>query len=72
MNSAPDPELIRRLGATPPPSVGALTPEEQARLTEIIRGARRKQAQDLAEAFDAALKHIPFPIRGLVKKTLLG
>ena len=67
-----DPRLIELLGATPPASVSALSDEDQARLVQVIAGARKKQTRDLAESFDAALKHVPFPVRGLVKKTLLG
>jgi tRNA A37 threonylcarbamoyladenosine modification protein TsaB len=66
-----NPELVRRLGATPPASVRALSADDQQRLADIITNARRKQAQDLVDSFDAALKHVPFPLRALVKKTLL-
>lgn len=65
-----DPALTKWV-PTPPASVAALSEESQARLAEIIANARAKQASDLAAAFEATLKHVPFPIRGLVKKTLL-
>jgi hypothetical protein len=68
--STPDPALTRWL-PTPPAAVTALAPAAQARLAEIIADARAKQGSDLAAAFEATLKHVPFPIRGLVKKTLL-
>jgi hypothetical protein len=70
--SATDPRLVELLGAPPPASVSALSDADQARLVKVIAGARKKQTRDLAESFEAALKHVPFPVRGLVKKTLLG
>jgi hypothetical protein len=70
--TSPDPTLVQLLGGTPPAAIVALPLADQARLAEILSGARRKQARDLAASFEASLKHVPFPIRGLVKKTLLG
>jgi len=70
--SATDPRLTQLLGAEPPAGIAALSEADQARVVDLIAGARKKQSRDLAESFEAALKHVPFPIRGLVKKTLLG
>jgi hypothetical protein len=70
--SSIDPRLTQLLGAAPPAGIAALPEAEQATLADIIATARKRQARDLAESFEAALKHVPFPIRGLVKKTLLG
>ena len=67
-----DPRLVQLLGGQPPASIAALPEAAQAKLVEIVAGARKKQSRDLADSFDAALKHVPFPVRGLVKKTLLG
>ena len=67
-----DPRLLELLGAAPPASVSELSAADQARLVQVVAGARKKQTRDLAESFEAALKHVPFPVRGLVKKTLLG
>jgi hypothetical protein len=36
----------------------------------VIADARRHQARSLAEAFEATLKHVPFPVRGVVKRVL--
>lgn len=70
------PEEVERLraelGATPPESVAALDPEVVADLATAIRDARRAQAAALAEAFEATLKHVPFPVRGIVRKVLTG
>lgn len=62
--------LAALLGAAPPDSVDGLPEAAQAELAELITTARRRQTADLARAFDAALTHIPFPLRGLVRKVL--
>jgi hypothetical protein len=64
--------LEELLGTAPPPGVAALPDADRARLVMVIRAARRKQAADLEASFHATLKHIPFPLRGVVKKALLG
>jgi len=69
--SASDPRLVQLLGVDPPAGIAALSETDQAKVVDLIAGARKKQSRDLAESFEAALKHVPFPIRGLVKKTLL-
>jgi hypothetical protein len=60
------------LGTDPPASVAALDPAVRDRLADIVAAAKARQAADLAQAFDATLKHVPFPARKLVKKVLLG
>lgn len=71
-----DPDVDERLqtllGAPPPPSVRALDPEARAALAELLADSRRRQAQSLQQAFTASLKHVPFPVRGIVKRVLLG
>jgi hypothetical protein len=64
--------LERVLGVAPPAGVAALSDDERAKLLAVIEHARRKQAEDLEASFHATLKHIPFPLRGVVKKALLG
>lgn len=64
--------LERVLGVAPPDGVSALPENDREQLLEVIEHARRKQAEDLAASFHATLKHIPFPLRGIVKKALLG
>ena len=66
----PDEALRELLGAEPPDGVLALDAETRADLAEIIADARRHQARSLAEAFEATLRHVPFPVRGIVKKVL--
>jgi len=70
MTQSEDP-LTRMLGAGPPAAVAALDEAVRAELATVIAEARRKQGADLQEAFAAALKHVPFPVRGIVKKVLL-
>jgi hypothetical protein len=67
----PDERLRELLGAEPPASVLALDESVRHDLAEIIVDARRRQAAALAEAFEGTLKHVPFPLRGIVKKVLL-
>jgi hypothetical protein len=70
--SEPDDDLRTLLGADPPASVLALDPADRAALAELVRDSRRRQTRSLEESFTAALKHVPFPVRGIVKKVLLG
>jgi hypothetical protein len=65
-------DLADLLGAEPPRGVVELDADDQARLAQLVRAAREKQARDLDAAFTATLRHVPFPVRGLAKKMLLG
>ena len=68
----PDDDLRALLGTDPPASVRGLSAAEQDQLADLVRGAKQRQERTLEEAFVATLKHVPFPIRGLVKKVLIG
>ncbi len=68
----PDDDLSTLLGAEPPATVLALDAGACADLVELVRDARQRQTHSLEDAFTAALKHVPFPVRGIVKKVLLG
>lgn len=68
----PDDELRALLGIDPPDSVLALDAAAHAELAAILREARARQTRALEESFTATLKHVPFPVRGVVKKVLLG
>lgn len=68
----PESRLLTLLGTAPPPSVRALPADAQNSLADVIQDARERQAQSLAQAFAATLRHVPFPVRGVVKKMLLG
>jgi hypothetical protein len=67
----PDDDLRALLGADPPAAVTALPAQARAELAELLREAQRRQAQTLEQAFVATLKHVPFPVRGIVKKVLI-
>jgi hypothetical protein len=70
--SDPVERLRKLLGSEPPAGVGNLSPDAQARLAELIAGARARQRRSLEEAFTATLRHVPFPVRGLVRRVLVG
>ncbi|GAB2484718.1 hypothetical protein [Jatrophihabitans fulvus] len=72
----PDTDAATRLrtflGAEPPAGVLDLGDAQQAALADLLEDARVRQARSLEEAFTASLKHVPFPVRGIVKKVLMG
>jgi hypothetical protein len=67
-----DRQLRELLDADPPESVTALDEPARADLVTVIADAKQRQASSLADAFEATLKHVPFPARKIVKKMLLG
>jgi hypothetical protein len=68
----PDDRLRSLLGGPPPAAVLALDPAARTELADLLADARRRQAASLEAAFAATLKHVPFPVRGVVRKVLLG
>ena len=68
----PDERLRRLLRAEPPAAVLALPETARAELADLLEDARLRQEKTLGDAFTASLKHVPFPVRGIVKKVLLG
>jgi hypothetical protein len=67
-----DDRLRELLRGEPPAGVRALDESSRAELADLVDDALRRQAASLAEAFTATLKHVPFPVRGIVKKVLSG
>jgi hypothetical protein len=67
-----DEQLRSLLRAEPPPSILALPERSRAELARVIADARRRQAAELVASYDAALRHVPAPVRRLVKKVLGG
>ena len=65
-------QLEQLLGAPLPDGVASLDDAGRSALADVIRAARRRQAEDLSASFDATLKYIPFPLRGVIKKVLMG
>lgn len=55
-----------------PPDVAALPPAERARLAELVVRARDRQARATDDATAVALRGVPLPLRGLIRKALLG
>ena len=67
-----DAELIKALGAQPPASISALPPETLARLAEQIGTAKKQQHADMEKSVQKAIAGVPFAVRGIVRKALLG
>lgn len=64
--------LAETLGEEPPAAVSALPGEVQARLAGQIEDASRRQAAAMEAGVKTALKGVPLPLRGVVRKALLG
>ncbi|MBU1801240.1 MAG: hypothetical protein KKA97_03165 [Actinobacteria bacterium] len=62
--------LTEVLGAEPPTTVRALAEETRSALASQVHEARRVTAALNAEAVETALRGVPLPVRGLVRKTL--
>jgi hypothetical protein len=65
-------DLAAVLGSAPPAAVAALPDADRRALVAVIEAALERQSADLAESFHRTLRHIPFPLRGVVKKVLIG
>jgi hypothetical protein len=62
--------LEAQLGGKAPKGLKRLSAEELEELGEAVRHARRRQAASLAEAGDKAFGHIPWLLRGPIRKTM--
>jgi hypothetical protein len=62
--------LEAELGAAPPAAIAALDQEHLCLLAELLRQAKVREAEALAAATEQALSHVPWVLRGLVKKAL--
>jgi hypothetical protein len=67
-------ELVRELKAEPPAQavIAKLSDEDAARLLTLFRQARQRQDQSLLAAQEQALRFVPAPMRGPVRRVLLG
>ncbi len=63
-------ELARALRGSPPPQVAALPPEVLRRLTAQIDAGRRHHRAVADRAIETAIKGVPLPVRGIVRKAL--
>lgn len=68
----PDADLAAVLGAAPPASVAALPAATLDRLTDQVRVAKKQLEDDTEESVRVAIAGVPFAVRGIVKKALLG
>jgi hypothetical protein len=68
----PDAELTAVLGAAPPAAISALPAETLARLAEQIAHATKRQHAEMEASVRTAIAGVPFAVRGLVKKALMG
>ncbi len=64
--------LEKALRDTPPASVAALPEAAQAALAAQIKDARRRQHELTNEAVEKAIKGVPLPVRGVVRKAIRG
>lgn len=64
--------LAQVLDAEPPASVAALPAETLLRLAEQIATAKEQQHAAMEKSVKVALDGVPFAVRGIVRKALLG
>jgi len=67
-----DAELTAALGAAPPDSIRALPAETLSRLAEQIGTAKANQDAGMEQSVQTAIAGVPFAVRGIVRKALLG
>jgi hypothetical protein len=67
-----DDALTKLLGATPPAGIAALSEADRAQLVDVITSAQQTQRESLTKSFDATLRFVPFPLRGVVRRVLTG
>lgn len=67
-----DADLARVLGATPPASVSALPAQVLSRFAEQVATAKADQTAAMETSIKVAIAGVPFAVRGIVKKALLG
>jgi hypothetical protein len=72
VNEATRTALREELGAAPPYFLDDLPDRELEDLVKALSDARIRQAEELEDAIDKAMRFIPWGFRGAVKKVLLG
>ncbi|UTI66774.1 hypothetical protein NBH00_11330 [Paraconexibacter antarcticus] len=55
-----------------PSGIRALGPDAVARLQTLVGQAEQRQADEAEAALQTALQLVPWPVRGIVRKVLLG
>ena len=64
--------LAEELGTSPPRFLDTLEARELQDLTAVLKEARVRQAEDVEEAIDRAMRFLPWGLRGAVRKVLIG
>ena len=70
--SDPLTDLADVLGRRPPEALATLPRRTLDDLTQAVHDARATQAEHLVAALDGALKVAPKPLRGVLRKLLIG
>ncbi|MCZ4498721.1 MAG: hypothetical protein JWQ74_1274 [Marmoricola sp.] len=65
-------DLTAVLGAEPPASVTALPDVALARLTGQIVASKQAHQVEMEASVETAIAGVPFAVRGIVKKAVLG
>lgn len=65
-----DTELAEVLGATPPAGLRIVKADDMLHLIEAVDLAVERQEHAMAEAEEQALSHVPWPLRGTVRRIL--
>lgn len=55
-----------------PAGIAALGPDVAGRVQALVRAAEERQAREAQDALGTALKVVPRPLRGVVRKVLTG
>lgn len=64
--------LREELGSSPPAFLDELDDRELRELTEVLSRARVRQAEEVEEAIDRAMRFLPWGVRGTVRRVLIG
>jgi len=67
-----DDDLTAVLGSQLPAGIAALAPATLARLAEQISAAKTRQQSEMEASVKTAIAGVPFAVRGIVKKALMG
>ena len=59
-------------GTRPPEGLAALPPESLDAIADAVYDARERQAEQLRDALDHALRLAPWPLRSTLKRMLVG
>lgn len=74
MSTTPDEalaSLAKALGVPPPDSTAELDPAVLSRLADAVNTEHARQDQAIGKAVDDALRLIPRPLRGIVKRIIV-